>query len=78
MTDVINHEGKDTYRILLPGSVAAHVVEWWFQHEFECDLVMKRSKKTPGSTILITRCELFAKTIYTNYRNVAQVDIKKG
>lgn len=78
MTENIkNHEGAETYYLLVPGHLAAGLMQWWYEHDFECDLLVRRSKKNPGHVVMITKCTMFATTFYTTYKDEVKVTTKK-
>ena len=76
MKDIINYENGDIYYLLLDGTDAAAVMEEWYRHDFKCDLVIHKSKKNPGKTVIETKTVMFADMIKSMF-GYANISIKK-
>jgi hypothetical protein len=76
MEDIINYEDGDIYYLLLEGKDAAAVMEEWYRHDFKCDLVIHKSRKNPGKTIIETKTVMLADMVKSMF-GYAKVSIKK-
>lgn len=53
----------DTIYILMKGDHAACLAEDWYEKNYECDLLIKRSVKNKGKVVIVTKNLMWANRI---------------